>query len=234
MAEGKKSFTAYCNWIDTFDELSDEEAGKLVKHLFRYVNDKHPEAPDKLTKIAFMEIKNTLKRDLMKWKSKAEVNRVNGSKGGRPKKPTETQKTQTVNLGSKNNPQKPVTVKVTDTVTVKGKVKVTVKEIEERKVEFKNSLTPFIESHDREDLNDFYAYWTEHGDKDKEMRFEKEKSFGISRRLATWMKRKTEFAASKPKDTRVNVTEHIDKIKRGEAVGEEQKWEWINPKQLNQ
>ena len=37
-------------------------------------------------------------------------------------------------------------------------------------------------------LNDFYLYWTEHGDKDKKMRFEKEKSFGLSQRLATWNK----------------------------------------------
>ena len=34
----------------------------------------------------------------------------------------------------------------------------------------------------------FFEYWTEHGDNDRLMRFEKEKSFGIGRRLGTWKK----------------------------------------------
>lgn len=67
MAENKKSFLLYADQIHTFEELSDEEAGKLVKHLFRYVNDQDPVAPDKLTKIAFEPIKQQLKRDLVKW-----------------------------------------------------------------------------------------------------------------------------------------------------------------------
>ena len=45
MAINKKSFVAYCDWIESFEELSNEEAGKLVKHLFRYVNDLDPENP---------------------------------------------------------------------------------------------------------------------------------------------------------------------------------------------
>ena len=42
-------------------------------------------------------------------------------------------------------------------------------------------------------LNDFYSYWTEHGEKDKKMRFEKEKSFGLERRLGTWQKNQLKF-----------------------------------------
>ena len=38
-------------------------------------------------------------------------------------------------------------------------------------------------------LNDFYFYWTEHGENDKKLRFEKEKTFGISQRLRTWFSR---------------------------------------------
>jgi len=32
MAEDKKKFLAYCDWIETFEALTDEEAGKLIKH----------------------------------------------------------------------------------------------------------------------------------------------------------------------------------------------------------
>ena len=88
MAKDKKSFIAYCDWIESFEELSDEEAGRLAKHLFRYVNDKNPEAPDKLTKMCFIPIKQALKRDLNKYETIRERNIENGKKGGRPKKPT--------------------------------------------------------------------------------------------------------------------------------------------------
>jgi hypothetical protein len=94
MAENKKSFVAYCDWEETFEELSNEEAGKLVKHLFKYVNDKNPETSDKLTKMCFIPIKQSLKRDLKKYETYIEKQSVNGKKGGRPKNPTLSEITQ--------------------------------------------------------------------------------------------------------------------------------------------
>lgn len=67
MAVGKNKILVYADWIDKFDKLTDEEAGKLIKHFFRYVNDLDPEYPDRLTELLFADIKNTLKRDLKKW-----------------------------------------------------------------------------------------------------------------------------------------------------------------------
>ncbi len=67
MAENKKSVIVYCDWIHTFENLNDNEAGVLIKHFLRYVNDLDPVAPDKLTQIAFEPIKQQLKRDLSKW-----------------------------------------------------------------------------------------------------------------------------------------------------------------------
>jgi len=67
MAVDKKSFIAYADWIDTFEELEDGEAGRLVKHLFRYVNDLNPETDNKLVKMCFIPIKSALKRDLIKY-----------------------------------------------------------------------------------------------------------------------------------------------------------------------
>jgi len=113
MAENKKAFVAYCDWLESFEELTDEEAGKLAKHLFRYVNDLNPEAPDRMTKMCFIPIKQSLKRDLLKYEERAERARINGLKGGRPK----TQKTQSVI----SEPRKAdrVTVTVTDRVSDK-------------------------------------------------------------------------------------------------------------------
>src|SRR3989304_10393689 len=93
MAENKKSFIAYCEWVEVFETLTNEEAGKLVKHLFRYVNDKHPEPEDRITEISFIPIKQVLKKDLKKYESYVDKQKANGLKGGRPKH-KETQITQ--------------------------------------------------------------------------------------------------------------------------------------------
>lgn len=81
MAEGKKCVLFYVDWGSTFDELDDEEAGRLIKHFANYIRDKNPEAPDKLTKIAFEPIKNQLKRDLIKWESEKDQKSQNGIMG---------------------------------------------------------------------------------------------------------------------------------------------------------
>jgi CRISPR/Cas system CSM-associated protein Csm2 small subunit len=67
MATGKKSFIAYADWKATFNELPNEEAGMLIKHIFAYVNDENPETDSILIKAVFANIKATLKRDLKKW-----------------------------------------------------------------------------------------------------------------------------------------------------------------------
>ena len=114
MAENKKSFVAYCDWQETFEELSDEEAGKLVKHLFNYVNDKNPETSDKLTRMCFIPIKQSLKRDLKKYEKYVHKQSVNGKKGGRPKNPTLSEITQP--FIEKPKKADSVSVSVSDTV----------------------------------------------------------------------------------------------------------------------
>jgi hypothetical protein len=70
--QGKKSFLLYTDQREVFDELSDEDAGKLIKHIFAYVNDEDPITSDKLLKVAFLPIKTQLKRDLKTWENKQE------------------------------------------------------------------------------------------------------------------------------------------------------------------
>ena len=93
MAEGKNKIIVYKDWIKKFEALKDVEAGKLIKHFFRYVNDLNPVAPDRVTELSFIDIEQTLKRDLKKWESAADRSRENGLLGGRPK--------------TKNNPEEP-------------------------------------------------------------------------------------------------------------------------------
>jgi hypothetical protein len=61
-----------------------------------------------------------------------------------------------------------------------------VNNIEERKQEFAQDMVEFSGMYNREMMVDFYEYWTEHGKNDKKMRFEKQSSFDLGRRLKTW------------------------------------------------
>ena len=89
MADGKKSFVLYVDQQKTVELLTDEQAGKLLKHIYRYVNDENPDLTDPLLQIAFEPIKQQLKRDLEKWKGIKVLRAEAGRKGGKSKKQTE-------------------------------------------------------------------------------------------------------------------------------------------------
>ena len=80
MAKDKKTIVIYSDWIATFEQLNDDEAGKLIKHLLRYVNDQNPTA-DRLTELLFSQFKNQLKRDLVKWEETKQQRSIAGKKG---------------------------------------------------------------------------------------------------------------------------------------------------------
>lgn len=62
-----------------------------------------------------------------------------------------------------------------------------VNKIEDRKSDFYKILSPYSVDYSVEVINNFFDYWSEHGLKDRKMRFEKEKSFNISLRLKKWV-----------------------------------------------
>lgn len=90
--EGKKSFVLYSDLMDIVHELNDEQAGKLIKMVVDYVNDRNPTTDDQLINIAFKPIKNQLKRDLQKWESIKKKRSEAGKLGGRPRKQKEANK----------------------------------------------------------------------------------------------------------------------------------------------
>lgn len=81
MAQGKNSFVLYKDLIHTVSQLSDEEAGKLFKHILSYVNDENPVPENSLIKIAFEPIKQSLKRDLRKYEGRIEERKNSGRAG---------------------------------------------------------------------------------------------------------------------------------------------------------
>lgn len=124
MAKDKKSFILYCDQQGVFNMLPDEQAGKLIKHIFAYVNDENPESEDLLLTIAFEAIKTQLKRDLKKYENYIDKQKENGRKGGRPKTQpflNETQKTQA--FFEKPKKADNVNVNVNENVIIKENIK---------------------------------------------------------------------------------------------------------------
>lgn len=61
-------------------------------------------------------------------------------------------------------------------------------ELKDRKLAFGMQLKPFNETYPRPMLAEFYDYWTEVKEGGRKMRFEKEKTFEIAKRLVRWSK----------------------------------------------
>lgn len=186
MANGKKKIVVYADWKSSFDALTDEEAGKLIKHFFAYVNDENPTTEDRIVNLMFEPIKTTLKRDLEKWESTRSQRIEAGAKGGKQK----------VANASKSK-QKVANVAVIDSVSVS----VNVINIEERKQKFALTLKPFVEKYGREFIKDFYLYWSEPTLDNKKLKFELEKTWSLERRLSTWESNAKKYGTILPKQT---------------------------------
>jgi hypothetical protein len=113
MALNKKSFVLYTDQRSYFDKLNDQEAGQLIKHIFSYVNDENPNPVDRIIDLSFEPIKLQLKRDLIKYESISDRNKLNGKLGGRPKQ--EEPKKPTGLFGNPDKPKKADTDTDTDT-----------------------------------------------------------------------------------------------------------------------
>ncbi len=108
--DNKKSFILYTEYGDIIETLSDEDAGILFKSIFSYcMNGKETELTGD-ARITFAFIKKDLDRNGEKYKDKCESSRINGLKGGRPKKikeETPDENSETENLNNLKNPKNP-------------------------------------------------------------------------------------------------------------------------------
>lgn len=186
----KESFVIYKSFYAPIKKLSDQNLGILFRALFEYqIDGKEPDDDSEIL-MPFEFFKNQFGLDAIKYQKVVDRNKENGKKGGRPK--------------TQENPKNPVGYEEpkkadngNDKVTVKEKEKETVKDIVYRKSAFADSIRLLNENNDLKIdypiLKEFYDYWTEHGEKDKKMRFEKQTSFSLSRRLSTWLKNEKKF-----------------------------------------
>ena len=185
MAVGKKSFVLYSDYQELFSELSDADAGKLIKHIFSYVNDENPICEEQIINISFIPIKLQLKRDLKKFEQikekRSEIGRIGGLKSAEQRSKTnQIEAKQAIASFAQANQA------VNDNVTVTDNVTVIKNNIDARKLKFADTLKPFLEKYGREMLTDFYKYWTEPNKSGTKFKQEMLKTWDTSRRLETW------------------------------------------------
>ena len=204
MAENKKSFILYSDLLHTIDLMPDENAGKLFKHILKYVNDLNPEAEDLITKLSFEPIKQQLKRDLIKWEDKSvnrsESGRLGGIKSGEARR---SKMKQNEANASKTKQNEHVSVNVNDNVNVNN--------IESRKLKFADTLKPYLQLYGKELLNDFFKYWTEPNKSNTKFKQELEKTWSLERRLETWSNNERNF--NKPENIQPQSIAHTREFK---------------------
>ena len=92
----KKSFVLYSDLINIVEKIitkdrdnGTNEAGELFYGILEYVNGVAPEFKNFATEMAFEPIRMQLERNQEKYEAICERNRINGMKGGRPRKEEE-------------------------------------------------------------------------------------------------------------------------------------------------
>jgi hypothetical protein len=179
----RDSMIFYRSFYESVNGLSPVIKAELYDAIFEYgLNFQEIEFTNEISKALFTLIKPQLDANIKRFEN-----------GKKPKTKQIESKTEA------KDKQKESKVEANNNVNVNVNEN---KNIEERKLKFADALKPFLDEYGRELLNDFYFYWTEHGENDKKLRFEKEKTFGISQRLRTWYNRN-------PKQYKKEETDHL-------------------------
>jgi hypothetical protein len=103
--------------------------------------------------------------------------------------------------------------------------------VNKSKVEFSEMLSPHMSLfNDEKEYFKFYNYWTEKNAKGKE-RWESEKFFNVSRRIATWNDNATKFTSNKPQQQFGKLEQNMISLKNvhDQLTEEIQNGTFVNP-----
>ena len=187
MAENKTSFVLYSDQRTLIDLLSNEQAGKLLKHIYAYVNDENPICEDILINVAFEPIKQQFKRDLKKWERTKESRSKAGLASAEARK-NKQNSTNSTNVKCVQQSSTNSTVNVNDNVNVNVNVNDIKDNIVSRKLKFSQTLKPFLDLYGKDMLNAFYEYWTEENKSNTKFKQEMQKTWNLKSRLERWSK----------------------------------------------
>lgn len=102
----KRTFLMYSEWQPLLEGMSDEQAGQLFKKIYAYQTGNEYEIQDALILGVFNMIKAKFDADRKLYVEKCERNKLNGAKGGRPKKQEKPKETERLTEKPKEPPKK--------------------------------------------------------------------------------------------------------------------------------
>jgi hypothetical protein len=162
----RDSMIFYRSFYESVNGLSPVIKAEVYDAIFRYGLDfEEPSFTDEIARALFTLIKPQLDANIKRFEN-----------GNKPKNKQSEIKTE---AKDKQNESK---------VETNNNVNKNIN-IEERKSKFYDAIAKYVDEYPKEMLRDFFNYWSEHGENDKKLRFEKEKTFGIKQRLSTWHSR---------------------------------------------
>jgi hypothetical protein len=214
MAEDKRPFLLYTDLKFVINKLTNEKAGELFKTILAYVNDENPVIDDMLIDLVFEPIRQSLKRDLVKYNATKEKRAAAGRQGGIKSGETRS-KTEQYEANEANGSSKAAMHGGSGDIEVRGVSEPTKEQPSTKPNKSKNKLIPLEAvadspygdgtlhhrvrewakanpgKHKAEVFKDFLNYWTatvEKGqDRGREL-WKTKLTFEIGQRLATWAK----------------------------------------------
>ncbi|MCM1354726.1 MAG: DUF4373 domain-containing protein [Bacteroides sp.] len=87
-------------------------------------------------------------------------------------------------------------------LTTAGKRERDIEKRKQREQKFYNSLVPYLDKYGKDMIRNFFDYWSEPTRSGDKMRFEKQETWDLSRRLAIWSKRSNDFENGKFSNTK--------------------------------
>ncbi len=185
----KDTFVFYRSWQNVIGELPDATQLEIYRAITEYALNDTTIDLSEVAKVAFAFIRQDIDRDIEKYNAICEKNRENAKLGGAPKGNKNAKKQPKTTERLKNNrteKKQPYYDNDNDNDIIKEK-------IYKKEIAFKKSIEPFIERYGKETCNNFFLYWTEPNKSKTKLRYEMEKTWDISRRLANWARNEKNF-----------------------------------------
>ena len=211
MENKRDSMVFYRSFYESLKGLSPIICAEVYDAIFSYGLDFiEPEFTEPVAKAMFTLIKPQLDANIKRYE--------NGSKPKVKQNVSEKKQDASKTLTNENvNVNVNVNENVNVDVLLKKETK-TKKSLEERKLDFKCMVVDVMhtEKIDPNIVKEFFEYWTEPNQSKTKLRFELEKTYDISRRIATWMKNNEKFNSNK------NVTNGKETRTDGQNSAKEQ------------
>ena len=213
----KDTFVFRKEWKDAISGLPDEVRLEIYEAIIEYGTTGKSSDLKPMAMLAFNFAKATLDRDVERYE---EVKKKRSDAGKKHKGNQYTNKMEQTEQNGTNG------TNGTDNVGVCGSSNEDKKKppkggkkdaasaaalLESRKEDFYNTLIPFVSKYGKEMVRAFFDYWSEFNRSQTKMRYELEKTWQTSRRLATWAARDKNF---KPKNYGADRTNHQEQARQ--------------------